>query len=224
MMILVSVDALSTAALEQKNSALAAAQGEVRQLAVAAERERIGRDLHDLLGRTLTLIALKAELAERVGINDFERARKEMQDIGDAAREVLAEVRSAVAGITDASLHREAEEAKRVLATAGIECILQGDFTSASPGSSAVCAMALREAVTNVVRHSGARTCTISVDESGKELRLSVVDDGQSSGLYRGGGIDGTKARLEAAGGEFSVVGGSQGTRVSVVLPRAPHS
>jgi two-component system sensor histidine kinase DesK len=220
LMIMVGIGNISRAALQDKNAALAAAQGEVRQFAAAAERERIGRDLHDLLGRTLTLIAIKADLAARLSATDAEKAAAEMRDIAAAAREGLAEVRAAVSGMTGASLAREIAAAHAALAAAGIACEVEGDAQAIDPGTSAVLAMALREAVTNVIRHSGARSCRIALIEQRQGLELKVSDDGDGQAVRPGGGLAGLTSRLNAAGGELAVEGDRQGTRLTARVPQ----
>lgn len=219
LMIMVGLGNISHAALQDKNRELAAAQGEVRQFAAAAERERIGRDLHDLLGRTLTLIALKADLAARLADNSPDKAADEMRDVAAAAREGLAEVRGAVSGMTGASFGRELTASRTALTAAGIACQIDGDAEAIDPGTSAVLAMALREAVTNVIRHSGARTCRIALVQQPGGLELKVSDDGNGQAVRPGGGIAGLKSRLDAAGGELAVHGDTQGTHLTARLP-----
>ena len=219
LMIMVGIGNISRAALQDKNAALAAAQGEVRQFAAAAERERIGRDLHDLLGRTLTLIALKADLAARLSQSAPDKAASEMRDIAAAAREGLAEVRAAVSGMTGASLARELAASHSALAAAGIACEMEGDAEAIDPGTSAVLAMALREAVTNVIRHSGARTCRIALIQQAGGLELMVSDDGDGQAVRPGGGIAGLTKRLAAAGGDLAVTGGRAGTCLTARMP-----
>ena len=220
LMIMVGIGNISRAALQDKNAALAAAQGEVRQFAAAAERERIGRDLHDLLGRTLTLIAIKADLAARLSATDAEKAAAEMRDIAAAAREGLAEVRAAVSGMTGASLAREIAASHAALAAAGIACEVEGEAESIDPGTSAVLAMALREAVTNVIRHSGARNCRIALIQQPGGLELKVSDDGDGQAVRPGGGLAGLTSRLTAAGGELAVEGDRAGTRLTARVPQ----
>ncbi|WP_296719628.1 sensor histidine kinase [Erythrobacter sp.] len=220
LMVMVGIGNISRAALQDKNRELAAAQGEVRQFAAAAERERIGRDLHDLLGRTLTLIALKADLAARLADSAPDKATAEMRDIAAAAREGLAEVRAAVSGMTGASLAREIAGSKAALAAAGIACEVEGDAEAIDPGTSAVLAMALREAVTNVIRHSGARTCRIALIQQPGGLELKVSDDGDGQAVRAGGGLAGLTLRLNAAGGELAVAGDRRGTRLTARLPQ----
>lgn len=220
LMIMVGIGNISRAALQDKNAALAAAQGEVRQFAAAAERERIGRDLHDLLGRTLTLIALKADLAARLADSAPDKAADEMRDVAAAAREGLAEVRAAVSGMTGASLAREIAGSKAALATASIACEVEGDVEAIDPGTSAVLAMALREAVTNVIRHSGARTCRIALTRQSGGLELKVSDDGDGQAVRPGGGLAGLTSRLTAAGGELGIEGDTRGTRLTARVPQ----
>jgi len=219
LMIMVGIGNISRAALQDKNRELAAAQGEVRQFAAAAERERIGRDLHDLLGRTLTLIAIKADLAARLSGSAPDKAEAEMRDVAAAAREGLAEVRAAVSGMTGASLGLEIASSQVALVAAGIACQVEGDAERIDPGTSAVLAMALREAVTNVIRHSGASTCRIALIQQPDGLELRVSDDGDGKAVRPGGGIAGLKSRLNAAGGELAVLGDARGTRLTARLP-----
>ena len=221
MMVMVGLATVSRAALEDKNRALAAAQDEVRAMAAGAERERIARDLHDLLGRTLTLVALKAELAARLAPGDAEAAGREMREVATAAREALAEVRAAVSGMTGASLAREIAASRTALQAAGIDCSVEGEADGIAPGAGAVLAMTLREAVTNVIRHSGARRCRIVVDAGAGEVRLTVADDGSGADVREGGGIGGIRGRLAAAGGALLVEGGASGTRLVASLPGA---
>ena len=220
LMIMVGIANISRAALQDKNRALAAAQEEVRNFAAEAERERIGRDLHDLLGRTLTLIALKADLAARLSADAPESAAAEMRDIAAAAREGLTEVRAAVSGMTGATLTREIAGSQAALNAAGISCEVEGDADIIAPGNSAVLAMALREAVTNVIRHSGARHCRIALAQLRGGLELKVSDDGDGQAVRTGGGIAGLTSRLNAAGGDLAIHGDAKGTVLTARLPQ----
>jgi two-component system sensor histidine kinase DesK len=205
-----------------KNMQLLKAQEEVRALAASAERERIARDLHDLLGHTLTLVAVKAELAQKLATRDADAARREMQEVAAAAREALAEVRTAVAGIRGATLAAEIERARRMLAAANVTSEVSAEVTPEDPEREAVLAMALREAVTNVIRHAEARSCTIRLD-GGPDgmLRLVVADDGRGGDIREGAGLAGMRARLSAAGGALDVQSGGRGARVVAWLPGA---
>lgn len=219
MMIMVGMVTISRAALLDKNGELAAAQDEVRQFAATAERERIGRDLHDLLGRTLTLIAIKADLAGRLAQSNLTMAEAEMRDVATAARHGLSEVRAAVSGMTGASLSHEIASSQSALAAARIACLLEGAADQIDPGTGAVLAMALREAVTNVIRHSSARVCKITLIQQPGWLALTVSDDGHGDAVRAGVGITGLRSRLRAAGGELAIHGDTNGTRLTARLP-----
>ena len=210
---------LMQADVERKNQELALAHEEVRALATTAERERISRDLHDLLGHTLTLVAVKAELAARLVSRDAAAAEREMQSVATAAREALAEVRTAVVGMKGASLITELERAKTALAAANVTAEVSGGAPEGHPGQEAVLAMALREAVTNVIRHSGAVHCEIRLEPSASALTLSVADDGKGGELVEGSGLKGMRARLSAIGGGLDIKSDRRGTRLVATAP-----
>jgi len=211
---------LMQADVERKNQELFVAHEEVRALATTAERERISRDLHDLLGHTLTLVAVKAELAARLVSRDAEAAEREMQAVAAAAREALSEVRLAVVGMKGASLAFEIDKARQALAAAGIEAEISVLAPEGFPAQEAVLAMALREAVTNVIRHAGARRCDIRMETRGSALTLTIADDGQGAGrLVEGSGLKGMRARLAAIGGGLEIKSGKTGTRLIAYAP-----
>ncbi|WP_223395861.1 sensor histidine kinase [Caulobacter segnis] len=210
---------LMQADVERKNQELAVAHEEVRALATMAERERISRDLHDLLGHTLTLVAVKAELAAKLVSRDAVAAEREMQSVAAAAREALSEVRTAVVGMKGASLTTELERARTALTAANIQAEVSADEIDAYPGQEAVLAMALREAVTNVIRHAGATRCQIRVAPSPVALTLSIVDDGRGGGLVEGSGLKGMRTRLSAIGGDLDIVSDRSGTRLVAIAP-----
>ncbi len=210
---------LMQADIERKNEALAIAHEEVRALASTAERERISRDLHDLLGHTLTLVAVKAELAARLVSRDPEAAEREMQAVAATAREALSEVRTAVVGMRGASLALELDKARQALAAAGVEASVSALTTDGNPGQEAVLAMALREGVTNVIRHAGAARCDISLSPSASELVLTIADNGQGGRLVEGSGLKGMRARLAAIGGTLDVKSDKAGTRLVATAP-----
>jgi two-component system sensor histidine kinase DesK len=210
---------LMQADIERKNEELAMAQEEVRALATTAERERISRDLHDLLGHTLTLVAVKAELAAKLVSRDAQAAEREMQSVAAAAREALSEVRTAVVGMNGASLGAELERARLALAAADIEAEISSAETGGYPGQEAVLAMALREAVTNVIRHASARRCQIRLEPSPAALALSIVDDGRGGDLAEGSGLKGMRTRLAAIGGDLDIVSDKRGTRLVATAP-----
>ena len=187
------------------------------QLALVAERDRVARDVHDVLGHSLTALSIKAELAARLIDVDPARAREELESIQETARQALAEVRSTVGGLRAANLEAELAAAPRVLADAGIETRLVGTVADTDPRHRTLLAWVLRESVTNVVRHAGASTVSIELSPTG----LVVADDGtgfEASGSHDGNGLLGMRERVSAAGGTLHL-SGDPGTRVEVVLP-----
>ena len=142
-----------------------------------------------------------------------------MREVAAAARDALTEVRAAVAGMTGATLSREIANAQTALSAAGIACTVEGDAEGGEQGAGAVLAMALREAVTNVIRHSGARTCRIVLACGENGLELTVRDDGDGEAVREGGGIGGIRSRLAAAGGGMSVTGDAEGTQLVARVP-----
>lgn len=218
---LIGIATVSRTTLRDKNLALIAAQEEVRILTRAAERERITRDLHDLIGRTLTLIVVKADLAERLLIGDVDAARGEIKEIATAARESLVDVRQALRGMVSFSLAREVCDARDVLLAADIVCLLEGDADGVHSAEGAVLAMALREAVTNVVRHAGATRCRIGIGRQSEHVLLTVEDDGCGGTFREGAGLFGMRTRLTAAGGGLAVEPLARGTRITARMPAA---
>jgi two-component system, NarL family, sensor histidine kinase DesK len=221
-------------------SELRQTQSEVARLAaadaVADERLRFARDLHDLLGHSLSLIVLKAELARRLleRGDAGEQARREVADLEDAARRALVEVREAVAGYRARSFSAELDRGCDALASAGIEVTVNGapgraDETAPLPPEvDEVLAWVVREATTNVLRHSGARHARIDVRSGDGKATLEVTDDGPDAkdwdwlAAARSGssGLLGLQERVAAVGGRFAAgpaAGG--GFRVSAVLP-----
>lgn len=217
--VMVGLANLSKAVLERRNAALVAAQSEVRALAELAERERIARDLHDLLGRSLTLVAVQADLAVKLSSRDAAAAAAEMRAVAQTARAALAEVRGAVAGMQRASLPHELEHSCAALRAAGVEPQVAGSAEGIAPQAGAVLAMALREAVTNVIRHAGASACRIALAAEEREARLTVADDGNGLDAREGLGLRGMRTRLAAAGGRLQLDSGAGGTRLTATVP-----
>lgn len=202
------------------------ADEEIERLATIAERERIARDLHDLLGHTLSVIVLKSELAARLVRADPDRAAAEVNDIEQIGREALGEVRAAVAGYRARGLGAELDGARVALEAAGVEVEVHADPIDLRPEQESALAMALREAVTNVVRHADAQRVTISITAVGAGVRLEVSDDGRGSVGLAGSGITGMRERIAAIGGLVEVGGPKglddrHGTVVEVTVPLA---
>lgn len=201
------------------------ADEEIERLATIAERERIARDLHDLLGHTLSVIVLKAELATRLLPADHERAGQEMREVEHTARTALAEVRSAVAGYRAKGLGAELVNARRALSAAEVDVEATIDLPILTAEQESALALALREAVTNVVRHAGATHATIRADATPAEVRLEVCDDGRGARGPDGSGLAGMRERVAALGGHVIRHAGPSsgerpGTMLRVTLPR----
>lgn len=203
----------------RSDAALHLRQEEVRKLAQVAERERISRDLHDLLGHTLSVVALKAELAERLIERDPERARKEVAEVNRVARDSLAQVREAVSGMHSLGLAGELENARLALEAAGVESSITGIPPDLAAAREAALALVLREAVTNIVRHAGAYRCGIRFTTENDEDVMEITDDGRGAASLTGTGIDGMRARIASVGGRLELSTGS-GLRVRARLPR----
>ncbi|MEA2154186.1 MAG: two-component system, NarL family, sensor histidine kinase DesK [Solirubrobacteraceae bacterium] len=208
--------------LMQLNGELVDAREEVARLAVSEERARFARDLHDLLGHSLSVIAVKAELAERLLERDPVQAAEHVADIRTVARDALGEVRDAVSGYRQPTLVSELEGARMALEAAGIEAELEAADVELPAEVEAVLAWAVREGTTNIVRHSGARSCRIAVVGGPEAVSAEVVDDGDALGpAGTGHGLAGLRER--AAGVAGSVEAGPSpggGFRLCVTVPR----
>ena len=197
------------------------AREEVGRLAVAEERLRFARDLHDLLGHSLSVIVLKSELAGRLGDADPERAANEIRDVERVAREALREVREAVAGYRQLGLSQELESARATLGAAGIETRLQALAGGLPTPVDSTLAWALREGVTNVIRHSRAAHAEIRVVRGDDHVDLELLDDGVGcEGCDQGNGLRGLRERVSARDG--TLIAGPRpegGFRLAVSLP-----
>jgi two-component system sensor histidine kinase DesK len=185
-----------------------ARQGEIAQLAAIRERTRFARDLHDLLGYSLSAIALKAELSRRIMDTKPDLAREELADVVVFARQAVADVRLVANSYRALSLAAEATSTASLLATAGIMTDIEIDCGGLDDKVDTVLATVLREGVTNLLRHSAARTCRVMASQAGESVTLLVANDGagKSGVAYRdGGGLENLQARLEAIGGTLTV-------------------
>jgi two-component system, NarL family, sensor histidine kinase DesK len=192
---------------------LQAARREIAQLAaaeaVARERLRFARDLHDLLGHSLSSITLKSELAGRLLPAAPEKAAAEVRDIEGVARRSLREVREAVSGYRQPTLDEELYGAREMLEAAGIACRIENEASRLPNAMNTVLAWTVREGVTNVIRHSRADRCEIRVTQDGEEVRVEVKDDGHGSPpeheetYSNGSGLSGLAERVAASGGDF---------------------
>jgi two-component system sensor histidine kinase DesK len=184
------------------------ARAELARLAVAEERLRISRDLHDVLGQRLAAVALKSELAARLSRSDPERAEAEMIEVSKVAREALDEVRATVAGYRDVSLATEVRTAVALLTAASVETTVSGVPVSLSPAVEEVASWVVREASTNVVKHARADRCRIVLGRVPAGLSVEVSDDGVGSAgelVHAGNGLSGLAERIAAIDGSFDV-------------------
>jgi len=197
---------------------LVAAHAQSEHLAKVAERERIARDLHDLLGHTLSLIVLKSELASRLSATQPERAAEEIRDVERISRDALAQVRAAVRGYRSVGFESELRQAREALETAGIAVEARVEPLPLSAMQESVFAMALREAVTNIVRHAHATICRLSLRQNGSYCELEIADNGRGGALEEGSGLSGMRERVEALGGILER-DGSNGTLLRIRVP-----
>ncbi|MGH3349643.1 MAG: sensor histidine kinase [Nocardioides sp.] len=195
---------------------------ELAQVAVAEERARMSRDLHDLLGHTLSVMVVKAEAVRRLAARDPEAAAAHAADIEEVGRAALVDVRAAVDQMKTLSLAEELDGARRALDAAGIRT----SVTPAPPEMPDIAGQALawvvREGATNVLRHSGAASCRFELTEDGGEFRLAVVDDGIGGPVgsgERAGGLEGLRQRLRTVDGRLDVRPGSDGFRLEASVP-----
>ena len=200
---------------------LRSAREELARLAVNEERLRFARDLHDLLGHSLSLITLKSELAGRLLSTTPEKARAEVEDIERVARQALREVREAVAGYRSPKLDEELAGAAEMLGAAGIDCRIENDAGLLAKEIDGVLAWTVREGTTNVIRHSRAKSCRILLSRNDREVYAEITDDGRGEPDEEnpGSGLSGLAERV-AGFGRFEA--GPQpegGFRLRVVLP-----
>jgi two-component system sensor histidine kinase DesK len=206
----------------RRDAELRLTQDEVGRLAAMAERERIGRDLHDLLGHTLSLVAIKSELAGRLVDRDPAAAKAQIGEVETVARQALAQVREAVVGIRATGLQAELAAARLALLSAEIRLDQRLEPLALSAAAEPVLAMALREAVTNVLRHAGATRVEVELSRRGAALCLAISDDGRGGAATPGNGLLGMRERLAAVGGTLDIDSPpGAGTRLLLKLPAA---
>ena len=191
---------------------------QTKRINKSTERERIARDLHDILGHTLSVIILKSELAGRLVDRDPTRAGAEIADVERISRKALAEVREAILGYHEGDLRAEIERATSTLATAGIEVEKRCEQLEMPLSQERVLAMVLREAVTNIVRHSQAKHCRIMLQLANGACRLTVGDDGRGGAHTEGLGMRGIRERVQAIGGS-ACWNTESGTELTITIP-----
>ena len=209
---------------EKKDAEIRLSHDEVRRLAALAERERIGRDLHDLLGHTLSLITLKSELANRLFDRDAAAAKREMADVEHVARDALAQVRRAVTGIRAAGFAAELASARLLLESNGVRLDYALADIAVPVEIETVLAMTVREAVTNIQRHARAAQVKITLESTPNRLLLCIEDNGRGGAIVPGNGLAGMRERLATIGAQLSIESQrAHGTKlmISAPLPQA---
>jgi len=203
------------------------ARGELARQAVMEERLRMARDLHDLLGHTLSLITLKSELAGRLLQKNPSAATEQVHEVERVARQALREVREAVVGYRQRTLRRELDGARQILEAAGIEGAIEYEPQSLAPSIDMVLAWFVREGVTNVIRHSRAQHCLIRITSSDGYVRAEISNDGyprqETSTVEWGSGLSGLAERVANEGGKLVVgrqlTSNGPGFQLSVEIP-----
>lgn len=191
--------------LEQKNRLLKLSQEEVKQLAATAERERIARDLHDLVGHTLSMITLKAQLARKLVRKDLDAAETELKELEATSRQTLADVREAVTGYKQRDLISELTNAKQVFHTADLEFVVATDIPELPNHVNNVLAMVIKELVTNTIKHSNGNKVCLSFEKATHRLSMTFVDNGVVTHFTQGNGIRGLKERLADCKGTLCI-------------------
>jgi two-component system sensor histidine kinase DesK len=209
--ILLGVSAIYTAHTTHQQAHLRRSQKEIMRLATLAERERIGRDLHDLLGHTLSVVALKSELARKLIDRDLDAARTEISEVERVARDALSQVRNAVSGIRSTALSAELLAATALLEAQGVKVKCETENVKLPHDRETALALSLREAATNIQRHSGASGVTIRVLKEPNEVVIEVADNGRGGRIVPGNGLNGMRERLGCVGGNLSLTPNKDG-------------
>jgi two-component system sensor histidine kinase DesK len=220
-LVLVWVVGLVTIEEMEQNRANRIHNARVEHLATLSERERISRDLHDLLGQTLTGIVVRSQLAQRLARTDAEAGITEMAEVEQAARAALTEVRATVSGWRQVDLDDELAVSRNALTAAGVTLeVTREPGLVLTPSAETALGLALREAVTNVVRHAHARHCTVALHRLDGRVLLEVSDDGVGGDGPDGNGLTGMRERIGALGGEVQRLARG-GTALTVAVPAA---
>jgi two-component system, NarL family, sensor histidine kinase DesK len=211
------------AALQDTIIDLRRTRQELARVAVAEERERFSRDLHDLLGHTLSVMVVKAQAVRRLVGTDPDAAAEHAADIEQIGRRALVDVRQAVDAMRAPSLAEELDGAQRALDAAGIATAVDRSDVEPTGKADELLAWVVREGATNVLRHSGASACRIALTDLDGRIALTIADDGvgaPTTPSSRLGGLDGLRDRLAAAGGELAVERVDDGFRLVATVPQ----
>src|SRR6185295_2563097 len=210
-LVIFGIVAVYTGYTTSQQAVLRRSKEEIMRLATLAERERIGRDLHDLLGHTLSVVALKSELARKLIDRDIDAARAEIAEVERVARDSLSQVRNAVAGIRSTALNAELVSATALLEAQGLKVKCETENVKLPHDRETALALSLREATTNIRRHSGASGVTIRVRAEPSEVVIEVADDGRGGRIVPGNGLNGMRERLGGVGGTLSLTSTKEG-------------
>jgi two-component system sensor histidine kinase DesK len=202
----------------QSKKALLLSQLEIERLATAAERERIARDLHDLIGHTFSVITIKAELANKLLDVDPDRARKELADLENISRDSLSQVREAVSGYRESDLATELVNARLALEAKDIRFDYSLPPEPLASHLDQEFSIILREAVTNIIRHSNASLCRVTVTNDDQRTSLEIFDNGTAKSIEEGNGLKGIRERASELKGQFNI-NSEQGTSLQILVP-----
>lgn len=206
--------------ITRSNRALLETRAEVARLAQQAERDRIARDLHDLLGHSLTVITVKSGLARKLAAAGAERAVDEITEVEQLSRQVLADVRAAVSGYREVTLTGELARGRELLRAAGVTADLPPSTETVAPEHQELLGWAVREGLTNVVRHARASRCSVELSRACVEIR----DDGLGGAAAPGNGLNGLRERVTAVGGTVDAgPARPRGWCLRVTLPERDH-
>jgi two-component system sensor histidine kinase DesK len=220
--VLLGITAIYTAYTAQQQAALRRSHEEILRLATLAERERIGRDLHDLLGHTLSVVALKSELARKLIDRDLDAARTEIQEVERVARDALSQVRNAVSGIRSTALTAELSAATALLEAQGVRVKCETEHVKLPHDRETALALSLREATTNIRRHAAASGVIIRLRQERAQVVMEVVDNGRGGRIVPGNGLSGMRERLDHVGGTLALEPNKDGgLRLFVSVPCA---
>jgi two-component system sensor histidine kinase DesK len=204
----------------ESDAALSLSHDEVRRLAATAERERIGRDLHDLLGHTLSLITLKLELSRKLFDRDMEAAKREVEEAEKVARHALAEVRSAVTGIRATDLAAELASARLLLESSRVHLDYDHPPADLPQDTERALSLILREAATNIARHAGASSAKVEFLREHASVRMLISDNGRGGIGGDGNGLRGMRERVQALRATLEIDSPRDGgTRLLVKTP-----
>ncbi|MFC4402145.1 sensor histidine kinase [Gracilibacillus xinjiangensis] len=222
--ILIPINRYNRFKQEELEGKLEDANRKIARLAIIEERNRIARDLHDTLGQRLSMIGMKSELSSKLVDKDSAAAKKEMQDVQTAARQALKEVREMVSEMRSVKIADEIEHVKQLLRVARInhEVIIEAREDNIPLFIENVLSMCLKEAVTNVVKHSGASYCFINLKENSEQFELIIIDNGIGSDgdIVYGNGLKGMRERLEFVNGNINVSIQENGLALNITIPK----